>query len=193
MILRSPELFVELHHIDYIFLNLGEVFDPKDGIKIVDIQNAAILWEHAAARLVTPLGCELFQSILVMEFRLLADILELAQMFDDHFHVSVDLHVEHIVRHPNKNVRIRLLLPILTKLFLLQNVVRIALIAKPHVNFSGGAVVLRPIRHIIGIIQMQQHLVFILVCAGFVHYDGRVGLDLPILGNSARVSRAQNK
>lgn len=45
LILRLAELLVELHHIDDIFLDLGKVLDPEDGVKVVDVQNAAVLGE----------------------------------------------------------------------------------------------------------------------------------------------------
>jgi len=95
-ILRCPVFSVELHHVDYIFLHLGEVLDPVDGIKIVNIEDVPVLREYTASRLLISLA-ELLHRTLVLELRLPAYIFEFAQMFDDDFHVSVDLHVEHII------------------------------------------------------------------------------------------------
>lgn len=77
---------------------------------------------------------------------------------------------------------------ILIVLFLHQNVVRITLIRKLHSHYR--ALVLRSVRHIIGIIQIQ-HLVFVLICAGFVDNDGSIVLMLPILCNATIVAGAQ--
>ena len=52
--------------------------------------------EYTASRLLISLA-ELLHRTLVLELRLPANIFEFAQMFDDDFHVSVDLHVEHII------------------------------------------------------------------------------------------------